>query len=204
MPAGPPSASDHPPTWKFDYPIFHTESRSLWRSWLASHHDTARGAWLCSWRSTVDRPRCPYPDAVEEAICFGWIDSTTTVLDEERGLQLFIPRKAKSTWTRLNRQRATAMEAQGLMTEAGRRATEVAQANGWWTILDPVEDLIEPDDLRHALGAAPTARATWDDYPPSVKKQQLWRVISAARPDTRARRITDVVTTAAAGKRPAS
>ena len=101
-----PSASDHPPTWKFDLPIFHAEHRAQWRAWLATNHATARGVWLCSWRSASARPVCPYPEAVEEAICFGWIDSTVNTLDDDRALQLMTPRKPKSTWTRLNRQRA--------------------------------------------------------------------------------------------------
>lgn len=139
---------------------------------------------------------------MEEALCFGWIDSTAQVLDEQRGLQLMTPRKPKSTWTRLNRQRVAEMEQAGLMTEAGRRAVAVAQANGWWTILDPVEDLIEPAELTAALDADPAARAHWDRYPPSVRKQLLWSIISAAKPDTRARRVGAVVRRAAAGERP--
>jgi len=158
MAAVPRSASDHPATWKFDYPVFHAETRAAWRAWLAHHHATERGVWLCSWRSGTGRPVCPYPDAVEEAICFGWIDSTVNVLDEDRGLQLMTPRQPKSPWTRLNRQRAAAMEAAGLMTDAGRRAIEVAQQNGWWTIYDPVEDLVEPAELAAALDAEPAAR----------------------------------------------
>jgi uncharacterized protein YdeI (YjbR/CyaY-like superfamily) len=196
-----PSSSDHPDTWKFDYPIYHAETRGQWRSWLHDNHEARRGVWLCSWRGTTDRPRCPYPDAVEEAICFGWIDSTTTILDENRGLQLFTPRRAKSSWTRLNRQRASDMERRGLMTDAGRRAIEVALTNGWWTIYDPVEDLTEPDELRRALDADPVARANWELFPPSARKQMLWWVISAARADTRDGRIGLIATAAAEGRR---
>lgn len=112
-----------------------------------AHHDDLRGVWLCSWRTPTNRPRCPYPEVVEEAICFGWIDSTAAVLDAQRGLQLITPRNPKSPWTRLNRRRAADMEAAGLMTDAGRRSIAVAARNGWWTIYDPVEDLIEPDAL---------------------------------------------------------
>lgn len=198
--AVPPTASDHPPTWKFDFPIFHAESRESWRAWLAANHDQVRGVWLCSWRSEIG-PRCPYPDAVEEAICFGWIDSTATVLDDRRALQMMTPRKAKSSWTRLNRQRAADMEAAGLMTDAGRRAIAVAQGNGWWTKLDTVEDLIEPDDLAAALDAEAAARASWDGFPASPRKQMLFWIISAERPETRAQRIAQVVADAAAGRR---
>lgn len=200
-PEPPASASAHPTTWKFDYPIFHAETRAQWRSWLEHHHTSARGVWLCSWRSSTGRPRCPYPEVVEEAICFGWIDSTTTILDDERGLQLMTPRRPKSPWTRLNRQRAAEMERRGLMTDAGRHTIAVARSNGWWTISDQVEDLEEPPDLKAALDADPKARSTWDGFPPSARKQMLWWIISAARDATRAGRIAHVVAEAAAGRR---
>ena len=201
VPPVPASASEHPPTWKFDFPIFHAESRAAWRAWLGANHASERGVWLCSWRSAASGPRCPYPEAVEEALCVGWIDSTTTLLDDERGLQLMTPRKAKSSWTRLNRQRVADMEAAGLMTEAGRRAVEVAQQNGYWTIYDPVEDLIEPAELAAALDAVPAAREHWDSFPPSAKKQMLWQVVSAARDATKAQRIATIVAKATRGER---
>ncbi len=201
MDSVPVTSSNHPPTGNFGYPIYHAESRSQWRSWLEANHDRQKGVWLCSWRSTNGGSRCPYPEAVEEAICFGWIDSTQRTLDEDRALQLFTPRKAKSTWTRLNRKRFADMEAAGLMTDAGRRAVEVAQGNGWWTILDPVEDLIEPPSLAAALDALPDARTSWDGFPPSARKMMLWWVISAVKDETRERRIATIVAKAAIGER---
>ena len=147
------------------------------------------------------RRRCPYPEAVEEAICFGWIDSTSTILDVERGLQLFTPRRPKSPWTRLNRERAADMEQRGLMTDAGRQVIAVARSNGWWTISDSVEDLEEPPDLKSALDRDPPARSNWDGFPPSTRKQMLWWIVSAVRDVTRADRITQVVAAAADGRR---
>jgi len=181
--------------------IFHAETRAAWRSWLAANHDTARGVWLCSWRSGTDRPACPYPEAVEEAICFGWIDSTVNVLDEDRALQLMTPRKPKGTWTRLNRRRVADMEAAGLMTDAGRRAVETARRNGSWTVYDAVEHLLEPPDLAAALDADGTARARWYAFPPSASKTMQWWVISASRDATRQQRIATVVEQAAVGRR---
>jgi uncharacterized protein YdeI (YjbR/CyaY-like superfamily) len=201
MAAPPPSSSQHPPTWKFDYAIYHAETRAQWRAWLAANHDAAPGVWLCSWRAATGRPVCPYSDAVEEAICFGWIDSTVNVLDDDRALQLMTPRKPKSSWTRLNRQRVADMEAAGLMTGAGRRAVTVAQENGWWTIYDSVEDIVEPGDLAAALDANAAARASWNEFPPSGRKAMLWWVVSAGRDDTRARRIESIVEKAALGER---
>jgi uncharacterized protein YdeI (YjbR/CyaY-like superfamily) len=197
----PRTSSEHPPTWTFDLPIFHAESRAQWRTWLEVNHDSARGVWLCSWRDRANRAVCPYPEAVEEAICFGWIDATVNVLDDERSLQLMTPRKAKSSWTRLNRRRADAMEAAGLMTDAGRRAIEVARRNGSWTIYDSVEDLVEPPALAAALDAHAAARRQWDAFPPSAKKAMLWWVVSAARDETKDRRVAAIVEQAAAGQR---
>jgi len=197
----PPPVSAHPPTWKFDYPIIHAETREQWRAWLTHNFTSARGVWLCSWRNATGRPRCPYPEAVEEAICFGWIDSTNTILDDERSLQLFTPRRPKSSWTRLNRERAADMEVRGLMTDAGRHAIAAAKANGWWTIADQVEDLEEPADLTAALDRDPRARSNWNEFPPSARKQMLWWIVSAARDATRAGRIAQVATEAAIGRR---
>jgi uncharacterized protein YdeI (YjbR/CyaY-like superfamily) len=165
------------------------------------NHRSTRSVWLCSWRNSSGKLLCPYPEAVEEAICFGWIDSTNTILDEERSLQLYTPRRPKSSWTRLNRQRAAEMEKRGLMTDAGRHAIAAANSNDWWTMSDQVEDLEEPPDLKAALDRDPQARSNWDGFPPSARKQMLWWIISAARDATRAGRITHVVTEAVNGQR---
>jgi uncharacterized protein YdeI (YjbR/CyaY-like superfamily) len=199
----PPSASRHPRRWKFDFPIYHPTDLAAWRAWLAVNHDTVRGVWVASWRKASGRDAVPYEELVEEAICFGWIDSTVNILDDERGLQLMTPRKPKSGWTRLNRTRVAALVAQGRMTDAGRRAVEVARANGWWTIYDAVEDLLEPDDLAGALNASPDARAAWDTFPPSARKQMLWWVVNAGKPTTRISRITKIVSEAEHGRRAA-
>jgi uncharacterized protein YdeI (YjbR/CyaY-like superfamily) len=195
------SSSNHDATGKFGYAIFHAETRKQWRTWLERNGDSAPGVWLCSWRSGTGRPRCPYPEVVEEAICFGWIDSTASVLDDERSLQLITPRKPKSSWTRLNRQRFGEMERAGLMTGAGCRVAEIARANGYWTLYDSVEDLIDPDDLVNALRANTPAQTAWRAFPPTARKQMLWWILSAGRPATRQHRIEVIVAKAAAGKR---
>jgi uncharacterized protein YdeI (YjbR/CyaY-like superfamily) len=197
----PATASDHPASWKFDFPIYHPADLAAWRAWLAANHDCRRGVWVASWRKASGRDPVRYEDLVEEAICFGWIDSTVNILDDERALQLMTPRKPKSGWTRLNKQRVATLEAQGRMTDAGRRSVEVAKANGWWTIYDAVEDLLEPNDLADALDASPTARRAWDGFPPSARKQMLWWVASAGKPETRTSRVAKIVSEAAHGRR---
>ncbi len=195
----PPSASEHPPTWKFDFAIYHPVDLAAWRWWLAANHGQARGVWVASWRKASGREAVPYADLVEEALCFGWIDSTVNTFDDDRGLQLMTPRKPKSSWTRLNRRRVAELEAQGRMTDAGRRSVEVAKANGWWMLYDSVEDLIEPNELAAALDANPTARSNWNALAPSLRKQLLWSVVSAAKPETKAKRIERIVADVEAG-----
>ncbi len=156
---------------------------------------------MISWRRQSGNEAVPYEELVLEALCFGWIDSTTKVLDDDRGMIMMTPRKARSGWTRLNRQRVADLEREGLMTDAGWAAVAAAKANGWWSLMDSVEDLIEPDDLAAALDGKPAARTHWDSFPPSARKQMLWWLITAARQDTRAKRIDTIVGEAEAGRR---
>jgi uncharacterized protein YdeI (YjbR/CyaY-like superfamily) len=198
----PATASEHPATWNFDYEVFHAETLRDLRAWLAVRHSGSPGMWFASWKSHTGRPAVPYATLVEELVCWGWIDSTINTLDEQRLLQLCTPRKPRSTWTRLNRDRVRRMDEAGRMQPAGWAAVEVAKRNGWWTIYDPVEDLVVPDDLRSALDARPVAAAFFDDeVPPSAKKAMLWQVYSAVRPATRDKRIATIVREAAAGRR---
>jgi uncharacterized protein YdeI (YjbR/CyaY-like superfamily) len=146
-----------------------------------------------------------YEAAVEEALCFGWVDSTAGVVDELRGKIYFAPRKPKSPWAASNKARVERLTRDGLMRPAGLAVIEQAKANGWWTILDSVERLEVPEDLAAALGAAGNAgeaAATFAAWPPSVRKQQLAQIAYAMRPETRAVRIAKVVDFARRNERP--
>lgn len=167
-------------------------SRAELRTWLESNADRDVGIWLVTYRTVTGRPAPSYDDIVEEALCFGWIDSTIRKLDDERTALLFTPRKPTSTWAASNKRRLERLIPAGLMTERGLRAIEVAKANGSWQILDSVEALEVPADLADALSAA-GQRERWDATTPGVRKQHLWQVISAKRPETRTRRIAAVV-----------
>jgi uncharacterized protein YdeI (YjbR/CyaY-like superfamily) len=143
-----------------------------------------------------------WPEVVECLLCHGWIDSRTKRLDEDRSLLRVSPRRPGSIWSRVNKEAIERLECEGRMRPAGRAVVERAKADGSWTELDDIEALLVPDDLAAALDALPVARATWDAYPASVKKQVLWAVKSAKRDETRSRRIAGVVEAAAAGRRP--
>ena len=140
-------------------------SRAQWRTWLAANADTSPGIWLVT-QAGQDDPAPTYDDVVEEALCFGWIDSTVRTRDERWALQLLTPRKPSSTWSARNKERLSRLIPAGLMTERGLRVVEVAKANGSWEILDSVDRLEVPDDLAEALDAVPAAREFFDGMPP--------------------------------------
>jgi uncharacterized protein YdeI (YjbR/CyaY-like superfamily) len=182
-------------------PCVHPERRADWRRWLAENHATSDGVWLVSWRAASGRGRIPYDEAVEEALCVGWIDSLATTLDDERHLQLFTPRRRASGWSRTNKVRVERLTAAGLMRPAGLAAVEAAVADGSWTLLDAAEDLVEPEDLTAALDAVPAARGHWDGFSPSSRKAILQWIVTAKRPETRARRVEETTRRAAEGRK---
>ena len=184
-----------------DYEQVLVSSRAEWREWLEANADTSPGIWLVMPRRGNDDPAPTYDEVVEEALCFGWIDSTVRTRDERFALQLLTPRKPSSTWSASNKERLARLIPAGLMTERGLRVVDAAKANGSWEILDSVERLEVPDDLAAALDADPAARAYFDGMPPGVRKQNLYFVISARRPGTRAARIAKIVTAAREGRR---
>lgn len=176
---------------------YYARDRKEWRSWLEKHHATSAGVWLIAYKQYTAQPSVAYADAVEEALCFGWVDSRPNALDEERYLRLFSPRKPKSPWSRLNKQRVEKLIQQGLMTEAGLKMIEGAKQDGSWNAYDAIEDLTLPADLENALTANSTASQHFQAFSPSVKKSILWWIESAKQPETREKRIEETVRSAA-------
>lgn len=179
------------------YEQFYAKDRHEWRAWLEANHATAPGIWLIYYKKESGKPRVDYADAVEEALCFGWVDSKPNMLDDERYMQLFSPRKAKSPWSKLNKSRVEKLIAQGLMMPAGLEKIEAAKQDGSWTAYDAIEELAVPPDLEEALAENEAARINFDAFPPSSKKNILWWIESAKRPETRAKRIEETVRLAA-------
>jgi uncharacterized protein YdeI (YjbR/CyaY-like superfamily) len=180
---------------------FQPDSLQDWRAWLAEHHGRRDGVWLVTWRVGSGGPRITYEEAVEQALCFGWVDSRPRALDERRTMLWFAPRKPGSGWSRPNKQRVERLLAAGLMAPAGRAVVERAQADGSWALLDAVEDLVVPDDLAAALAAHPPAAESWDAFPRSVRRGILEWIVQAKRPGTRAGRIRETAEKAQRGER---
>ena len=167
------------------------ESRAEWRRWLAKHRARTPGIWLVTWKQPSGQPHVTYEDVVQEALAFGWIDSRPRKLDEQRSQLLVTPRKPASKWSRANKQRIGHLKASGRMAPAGAATVAAAEANGAWTALDDVENLVEPDDLSAALAGSGEARKHWDAFPRSAKRGILEWIGSARKPETRAKRVTE-------------
>lgn len=174
---------------------YYARSRKAWRAWLQKNHEKSSGIWLIYYKKETGKPRVAYADAVEEALCFGWIDSTQRKLDDERFIQRFTPRKPKSVWSALNKSRIKKLIAAGLMTPAGLEKIAIAKKNGAWTSIDHVENLEVPPDLQKALNRNKTALAGFNKSSRTLRKQLLLSVSSARLPETRARRIEAIITT---------
>ena len=176
---------------------YYAKNRAEWRAWLEANHTTEDGVWLIYYKKESGKPRVDYDEAVEEALCFGWIDSRPNKIDDESYMQLFSPRKAKSPWSRLNKERIKRLIEQGLMTPAGMTKIEAAKRDGSWTIYDEIEDIVIPDDLAAALMDNEAARVNFEAFGDSYKKGILWWIKTAKRPETRAKRVKETVELAA-------
>jgi uncharacterized protein YdeI (YjbR/CyaY-like superfamily) len=179
--------------------VFTPASRADWRTWLSSNWDRREGLWVVyrNLKSGLEGPL--YVDLVEEALCFGWIDSVSRRVDDARRIQWFSPRRPGGIWSALNKERIERLQRDGSMTEMGQAVIDRARADGSWSQTDEVDALIVPADLEAALDASPGAAAVFAAMPNSTKRQHLWSVYSAKRPETRAKRIADLIETLSAG-----
>lgn len=172
-----------------DVRSIHPKTRDAWRTWLMENHDKVDHIWFIRYKKSVGKPMVSFNEAVEEALCFGWIDSLPRKLDEERTMLYFAPRKKGSGWSRVNKERIERMMAEGKMTDAGLQKIKEAKADGSWGKLDAIENLEVPDDLAQALAERPPAAEYFEAFPRSVKRGILEWILNAKRPATREKRI---------------
>ena len=176
--------------------------RAGWRAWLEANHASSRGVWLVTGRAGSGLPRLDYEAAIEEALCFGWVDGQAGTVDEKRSRLYFAPRRPGSPWSRYNKERVERLVGAGRMAPAGLAAVERAKADGSWSIFDPVDRLEIPAELEVALDARPGARASWNAWPAGAKRQVLASIVLARRPETRLRRIEQAADAAVRNERP--
>jgi uncharacterized protein YdeI (YjbR/CyaY-like superfamily) len=177
------------------------KDRAAWRRWLERNHATSDGVWLVIAKKGSGLASVTQEEAVEEALCFGWIDAKANRLDDRRWKQWMGRRKPGSGWSALNKRRAARLIAEGRMAPAGLATIEAAKADGSWTKLDASHALTVPPDLARALRAHPNARERFDAFPPSSRRAILEWIDAAKRPETRARRIEETARLAEDGIR---
>jgi len=179
-----------------EFSDFHPLSRQQWREWLKAHHNKFRGIWFVYYKKATGKPRVTYDEAVEEALCFGWIDSLPRRVDENLSKLLFTPRKPKSVWSKLNKERVERLIENGLMTEIGLAKIETAKRDGSWNALDASDKLEIPVDLAKEFRSNKIAARNFASFSDAVKRGILSWIFSAKRDETRAARIEKTVTMA--------
>ncbi len=181
----------------------HFEDGPAWRKWLRKNHAREREVWLLIHKKSAGGQGIPYERAVEEAVCFGWIDGKLRRIDDRRHMIRFTPRKPGSVWSKSNRERAERMIQKRLMTRAGLESVRVAKKNGRWAeAYAPSEVPDMPEDLSSALRADERAAKNFGSFANSYKTTYVYWVLGAKREETRAKRIQEVVRRAALNKKP--
>ncbi|MBL8919564.1 MAG: YdeI/OmpD-associated family protein [Myxococcaceae bacterium] len=188
-----------------EVPTLRPRDAKAWRAWLARHHASHRGVFLLIAKKHLLERRptlLSYPQALDEALCFGWIDGLVRRFDDDWRAIRFTPRREDSIWSELNKGHVARLVREGRMTSAGLRLVELAKRNGEWAAARRRDALESPADLVAALKGRPRAATFWATLPPSHRKQWLYWVTEAKRPETRSRRVAAVVRECAASRRP--
>lgn len=172
---------------------FYPKSRKEWREWLKENHTKKRSIWLIYYKKKSNIPTVTYSEAVDEALCFGWIDSKAKSLGEEKFMQFFCRRKVTSVWSKVNKEKVKRLINGGLMTKSGYEIIETAKQNGLWTILDEAEALIIPKDLDDEFLKKPNAKDYFLSLSRSDKRNILQWLVLAKRQETRYKRINEIV-----------
>lgn len=168
---------------------FEPNNATEWHTWLTKNHQTEEAIWLIYRKKSHPQPNLTYTEALDEALCFGWIDSLTRRIDDERAEQYFARRKAKSVWSQINKKKVEALVASGRMHPSGLSVIESAKANGSWAILDEASSAVLPPDVESVLSANPAKRSLFDALSPSARRIALERIVTAKKPETRKKRI---------------
>jgi len=180
----------------------YVNSREQWRQWLIHNHQIEQSVWLVCNNKKSNLPTIPWGELVEEALCFGWIDSTRKTIDAFTFKQMFSRRKRSSTWSKVNKEKVQILIDKGLMTESGYQSIATAKSNGTWTLLDQVEKLVIPQDLERAFEKHKGSKEYFLNLSKSLRKMMLRWVVLAKRPETRQKRIDEIAFLASQNKKP--
>ena len=177
-----------------EYQQFYFQNRKKWREWLEKHHADSQGIFLIYYKKHTYKASIPYNDAVEEALCFGWIDSIVKRIDDERYMQKFTPRNPKSLWSETNKRRVKKMIEQGKMTEAGSIKMKKAKENGkWFEATDAKKDFVLSEEFIKLLSADTRAKNSFNKQSPSQKKNYIQWIMSAKKSETQKKRFLKMI-----------
>lgn len=179
-----------------DTQTYYAKTREEWRDWLAKNHQSEKSVWLIIYKKASQVPSVYYPEAVDEALCFGWIDSKPNKRDANSYYQFFSTRNPNSKWSKINKDKVANLIEYGLMQKAGFDMIDIAKQSGTWTALDDVDNIILPDDLIEQFKRNKSAFDNWDNFPKSAKRGILEWILNAKRPETRLKRILETVSLA--------
>jgi uncharacterized protein YdeI (YjbR/CyaY-like superfamily) len=180
-----------------DLPEVHPLSRLEWRAWLAHNYATSGSIWLVSYKKASGKPRFDTSEAVDEALCFGWIDSLPRKIDDERSKLLMSPRKRGSAWSAVNKAKAERLISTGLMAEPGLAAITRSMADGTWNKLDKVDSMEKPVELIKAFGLHAGSESMFDAFPKSTRRGILEWISNARTPETLEKRVQETARLAA-------
>jgi len=179
------------------------KDRIEWRKWLEKNYDSVKEIWLIYYKKHSGKPRIPYDDAVEEALCFGWIDSLVKTIDDEKYMQKYTPRKKSSIWSEHNVNRCKKMIKEGKMTEAGMQLIDEAKKNGKWEKAYSTKKMFDlPEEMANALNKNKSARENFNNFAPSYRNNYIHWVLSAKREETKNKRIKEVVKRSVLNQKP--
>lgn len=187
---------------KKDIEKFYPKTKQEWRDWLIKNHKTQESIWVIFYKQKTNISTITWSEAVEEALCFGWIDSVKKKLDTESSIQYFSKRRPKSTWSKINKEKILELTKQGKMSKAGLEIVEIAKQNGSWTLLDQVEDLIIPKDLEIEFIKKPKSKEYFLTLSKSTKKVILYWLVNAKTNKTRQKRISEIIECAELNQKP--
>jgi len=178
------------------------QSQTDWRHWLEKNHQSKQSVWLVFYTKKSNIPSLSWSEAVDEALCFGWIDSTRKKINDISFMQFFSKRKPKSNWSKINKEKVQQLIGNKRMTKAGYESVEIAKQNGYWTILDEIEEVIIPNDLEIAFEKHNGAKDYFLGLSKSTRKIILSWIILVRKQETRQKRIEEVVESAALNLKP--
>lgn len=175
---------------------FHAKTRKEWRKWLEKNHQSEKSIWLIIYKKDSETQSVYYPEAVDEALCFGWIDSKPNKRDDFSYYQFFAKRNPKSNWSNVNKDKVSKLIQQGLMHRSGLEMVVIAKQNGIWTALNEIESITIPDDLQNLFSTNKIAFKHWESFPRSSKRGILEWILNAKKQETRQKRIEETVSLA--------